>query len=147
LKAGVAQVHVREEIQNRLKEWFDQELRDWDISRDAPYSGCKIPDTEDKYFYMWLDAPISDFYESLEYGKAMKEIMRLADNANRYIDEKAPWNEAFCSHLILQRSLIQFFTRLLIGSGLPPVVSGFPGMIPMILPTWAKTSSALSICL
>ena len=41
-------------------EWFesDQGLSDWDVSRDAPYWGFKIPDTDDKYFYVWLDAPI-----------------------------------------------------------------------------------------
>ncbi len=43
---------------NKLAEWLDGDLRDWDISRDAPYFGFKIPGTEDKYFYVWLDAPI-----------------------------------------------------------------------------------------
>jgi methionyl-tRNA synthetase len=42
----------------KLEEWFDAGLHDWDISRDAPYFGFKIPGTEDKYFYVWLDAPI-----------------------------------------------------------------------------------------
>ena len=42
----------------KLEEWFDAGLRDWDISRDAPYFGFRIPGTEDKYFYVWLDAPI-----------------------------------------------------------------------------------------
>ena len=50
--------HVQPEIANKLAEWFDNGLNDWDISRDAPYFGIKIPDTEDKYFYVWLDAPI-----------------------------------------------------------------------------------------
>ena len=43
---------------NKLNEWFEQGLKQWDISRDAPYFGFQIPDTEDKYFYVWLDAPI-----------------------------------------------------------------------------------------
>jgi len=42
----------------KLNEWFDAGLQDWDISRDAPYFGFKIPDTADKYFYVWLDAPV-----------------------------------------------------------------------------------------
>ena len=42
----------------KLEEWFEAGLRDWDISRDAPYFGFRIPDTEDKYFYVWLDAPV-----------------------------------------------------------------------------------------
>lgn len=45
-------------VVNKLKEWLDNDLKDWDISRDAPYFGFKIPGTEDKYFYVWLDAPI-----------------------------------------------------------------------------------------
>jgi methionyl-tRNA synthetase len=50
--------HVQDEVTNKLNEWFDAGLREWDISRDAPYFGFRIPDTEDKYFYVWLDAPI-----------------------------------------------------------------------------------------
>jgi methionyl-tRNA synthetase len=42
----------------KLQEWFDAGLQDWDISRDAPYFGFRIPGTEDKYFYVWLDAPV-----------------------------------------------------------------------------------------
>ncbi|MEE8119191.1 MAG: methionine--tRNA ligase [Gammaproteobacteria bacterium] len=45
-------------VVNKLKEWFDVGLRDWDISRDAPYFGFEIPDAPGKYFYVWLDAPI-----------------------------------------------------------------------------------------
>jgi methionyl-tRNA synthetase len=45
-------------ITSKLDEWFDAGLQDWDISRDAPYFGFRIPGTEDKYFYVWLDAPI-----------------------------------------------------------------------------------------
>jgi methionyl-tRNA synthetase len=42
----------------KLDEWFEAGLQDWDISRDAPYFGWRIPGTEDKYFYVWLDAPV-----------------------------------------------------------------------------------------
>ncbi len=42
----------------KLEEWFEAGLQDWDISRDAPYFGFRIPDTDDKYFYVWLDAPV-----------------------------------------------------------------------------------------
>lgn len=45
-------------IARKLDEWFNVGLQDWDISRDAPYFGFKIPGTEDKYFYVWLDAPV-----------------------------------------------------------------------------------------
>ncbi|MDH3267149.1 MAG: methionine--tRNA ligase, partial [Gammaproteobacteria bacterium] len=42
----------------KLEEWFEAGLQDWDISRDAPYFGFRIPGTKDKYFYVWLDAPV-----------------------------------------------------------------------------------------
>ena len=45
-------------IANKLREWLDSGLQDWDISRDAPYFGFEIPGYSDKYFYVWLDAPI-----------------------------------------------------------------------------------------
>ncbi len=50
--------HAPEEVANKLGEWIDGDLLDWDISRDAPYFGFKIPGFDSKYFYVWLDAPI-----------------------------------------------------------------------------------------
>ena len=50
--------HVQPEVANKLNEWFEAGLNDWDISRDAPYFGFQIPDAPGKYFYVWLDAPI-----------------------------------------------------------------------------------------
>jgi methionyl-tRNA synthetase len=50
--------HLQAEVTNKLNEWFEQGLREWDISRDAPYFGFPIPGATDKYFYVWLDAPI-----------------------------------------------------------------------------------------
>ncbi len=50
--------HVQPEVANKLSEWFEAGLKDWDISRDAPYFGFEIPDAPDKYFYVWLDAPV-----------------------------------------------------------------------------------------
>jgi methionyl-tRNA synthetase len=49
---------VQPEVANKLKEWLDAGLKPWDISRDAPYFGFRIPGTTDKYFYVWMDAPI-----------------------------------------------------------------------------------------
>jgi methionyl-tRNA synthetase len=55
---------LQPEVLNKIREWFAADddghvtLADWDISRDAPYFGIRIPDTEDKYFYVWLDAPV-----------------------------------------------------------------------------------------
>lgn len=58
LKEWTSQGHLQAEVTNKLQEWFDAGLKQWDISRDAPYFGFQIPGTVDKYFYVWLDAPI-----------------------------------------------------------------------------------------
>ncbi len=49
---------LQDQVANKLAEWLDVGLQDWDISRDAPYFGFEIPDEPGKYFYVWLDAPI-----------------------------------------------------------------------------------------
>ena len=49
---------LQDSVANKLSEWLDEELQEWDISRDAPYFGFEIPDEPGKYFYVWLDAPI-----------------------------------------------------------------------------------------
>lgn len=58
LKAWVNDGHLQPQIANKLGEWFESGLQAWDISRDAPYFGFEIPGEKDKYFYVWLDAPI-----------------------------------------------------------------------------------------
>ncbi len=58
LSEWVASGAVQESVARKLDEWFSQGLRDWDISRDAPYFGFEIPDAPGKYFYVWFDAPI-----------------------------------------------------------------------------------------
>ena len=72
-KAG----HLQEQVSNKLAEWFDQGLQQWDISRDEPYFGFKIPGTEDKYFYVWLDAPIG----------YMASFKKLCDNSELNFDD------------------------------------------------------------
>ena len=58
LKEWTRSGHLQSEVANKLGEWFESGLNDWDISRDAPYFGFEIPDAPNKYFYVWLDAPI-----------------------------------------------------------------------------------------
>ena len=58
LKAWIAPPHVQPEAANKLNEWLEAGLSDWDISRDAPYFGFEIPGAPGKYYYVWLDAPI-----------------------------------------------------------------------------------------
>ena len=72
-KAG----HLQEQVSNKLEEWFKQGLQQWDISRDKPYFGFKIPETEDKYFYVWLDAPIG----------YMASFKKLCDNSELNFDD------------------------------------------------------------
>ncbi|MFT4464476.1 MAG: methionine--tRNA ligase [Sodalis sp. (in: enterobacteria)] len=49
---------LQEQVANKMQEWFESGLQQWDISRDAPYFGFEVPDAPGKYFYVWLDAPI-----------------------------------------------------------------------------------------
>jgi methionyl-tRNA synthetase len=58
LKQWTRKGHLQEQVTNKLDEWFKAGLREWDISRDSPYFGFLIPGEKDKYFYVWLDAPI-----------------------------------------------------------------------------------------
>jgi methionyl-tRNA synthetase len=58
LKTWIHSGSLQSEMANKLNEWFEQGLQQWDISRDSPYFGFEIPDAPGKYFYVWLDAPI-----------------------------------------------------------------------------------------
>lgn len=58
LKSWIHAGHLQPEVANKLNEWLEGGLQEWDISRDAPYFGFEIPDAPGKFFYVWLDAPI-----------------------------------------------------------------------------------------
>ena len=60
---------VHEAVANKLGEWLKEGLKDWDISRDAPYFGFEIPGHPGKYFYVWLDAPIGYMASFMNYCK------------------------------------------------------------------------------
>lgn len=77
LKEWTSQGHLQVEVTNKLQEWFDAGLKQWDISRDAPYFGFQIPGTVDKYFYVWLDAPIG----------YMASFKKYCDEQNLSFDE------------------------------------------------------------
>lgn len=72
--------HLQAEVGRKLGEWFDSGLQDWDISRDAPYFGFEIPDAPNKFFYVWLDAPIGYLASFKNYcdrtGVDFNEFMR-----------------------------------------------------------------------
>ncbi|NQX87942.1 MAG: methionine--tRNA ligase [Halioglobus sp.] len=58
LRQWIGSGTLQSQVANKLKEWMEAGLQEWDISRDAPYFGFEIPDEPEKYFYVWLDAPI-----------------------------------------------------------------------------------------
>ncbi len=68
---------LQAEAANKMREWFESGLSDWDISRDAPYFGFEIPDAPGKYFYVWLDAPVG----------YMGSFKKLCDTKNIDFDE------------------------------------------------------------
>jgi methionyl-tRNA synthetase len=87
-------------VTNKLDEWFAQGLRDWDISRDAPYFGIEIPGAPGKYFYVWLDAPIG----------YMASFRNLCDRAGLDFDAYwSPDSEAELYHFI-GKDIVYFHT-------------------------------------
>ena len=84
----------------KLGEWFGAGLRDWDISRDAPYFGFEIPGEQDKYFYVWLDAPIGYLSSLLDYCR------RTGLDFDRYW---APGSDAEVHHFI-GKDIVYFHT-------------------------------------
>jgi methionyl-tRNA synthetase len=67
LKDWLVSGALQEEIANKLKEWFEVGLKQWDISRDAPYFGFEIPGAPNKFFYVWVDAPVGYMASFLNY--------------------------------------------------------------------------------
>jgi len=81
LKEWMQNNDIQKEIKNKLSEWLEGGLVDWDITRDKPYFGFEIPDLKDKYFYVWLDAPIGYIASHKNY---------CDKNKQNYIDD---WKE------------------------------------------------------
>lgn len=75
---------LQEEVANKLAEWLDSGLQEWDISRDAPYFGFEIPDAPGKYFYVWLDAPIG-------YMASFKNLCDSDEGKARGLDFDEYW--------------------------------------------------------
>lgn len=67
--------HLQPQVTNKLEEWFSSGLQEWDISRDAPYFGFLIPGEKNKYFYVWLDAPVG-------YMASFKNLCEKNKNLN-----------------------------------------------------------------
>jgi methionyl-tRNA synthetase len=103
----------------KLDEWFEAGLRDWDISRDAPYFGFEIPGEPGKYFYVWLDAPIGYLGSFLQYCR------RTGLDFDRYW---APGSDAEVYHFI-GKDIVYFHTlfwpAVLHGAGFRPPTAVF----------------------
>ena len=79
IKEWIDKSSLQDSVNNKLQEWFKDGLMDWDISRDAPYFGFKIPGFEDKFFYVWLDAPIGYIGTLEKYLKDSKNKLSAQD--------------------------------------------------------------------
>jgi methionyl-tRNA synthetase len=84
LKDLIAKGHTQESVANKLEEWFKAGLKDWDISRDGPYFGFKIPGEENKFFYVWLDAPIGYMASAKNYCDKNNLDFDKLWNSNEY---------------------------------------------------------------
>ncbi|MXY06912.1 MAG: methionine--tRNA ligase [Gammaproteobacteria bacterium] len=101
LKGWTRSGAVQPEVANKLAEWLDDGLKPWDISRDAPYFGFLIPGTTDKYFYVWMDAPVG----------YMASFKHLADSRSD-LDFDAFWNADADTelHHFIGKDIINFHT-------------------------------------
>ena len=88
LRQWLANNDLQAGVVNKLQEWFEAGLQDWDISRDAPYFGFEIPGLPGKYFYVWLDAPIGYFASFRNFcdrsGIDFDEFVRPDSTAEMY---------------------------------------------------------------
>ena len=76
----LAQAKLEKPVKNKLSEWLDAGLNAWDISRDAPYYGFKIPGYQDKYFYVWVDAPIGYIAACVNLDPSLENLWQPGAN-------------------------------------------------------------------
>ena len=110
LKGLITKGYTQKSVANKLDEWFKTGLKDWDISRDGPYFGFKIPGEENKFFYVWLDAPIGYMASAKNY----------CDKNNLNFDELWNGSEYELYHFVGKDIMYfhaLFWPAMLIGSG------------------------------
>ena len=93
LKEWIQTIDIHPSVKSKLNEWFTSGLKNWDISRDDPYFGFKIPEEDDKYFYVWLDAPMG-------YFASLKNLCEQKENSFDYQSYVDPNNENQLIHFI-----------------------------------------------
>lgn len=114
LQNWINQIQIHDSVKSKLNEWFQIGLKDWDISRDHPYFGFKIPDEDEKYFYVWLDAPIG-------YLASLKNLSNKKESGINYEDYFSDNENCHLVHFI-GKDIIYFhalfWPALLEGAGL-----------------------------
>jgi methionyl-tRNA synthetase len=118
LKDLIASGHIQKSVANKLDEWFKAGLKDWDISRDGPYFGFKIPGEKNKFFYVWLDAPIGYMASAknycdknnLDFNKVWPETDSSEASSNGYELYHFIGKDIMYFHSL-------FFPAMLMGSG------------------------------
>jgi len=113
LKDLIAGGYIQQSVANKLDEWFDAGLKDWDISRDGPYFGFKIPGEQNKYFYVWLDAPIGYMASAKNYCDRMGLEFEQLWNGPEYELYHFVGKDIMYFHSL-------FFPAMLMGSGYRP---------------------------
>lgn len=103
LQQWIGAGHLQPEVRNKLAEWFEDGLRDWDISRDEPYFGFRIPDTDNKYFYVWLDAPVGYMASFWDW------LNQRSDQALSLAEFREQWNAREIFHII-GKDILYFHT-------------------------------------
>jgi methionyl-tRNA synthetase len=110
LRELIAGGHTQKSVANKLDEWFKAGLKDWDISRDGPYFGFKIPGEENKYFYVWLDAPIGYMASAKNYCDRNNLDFNTVWNSDEYELYHFIGKDIMYFHAL-------FWPAMLIGSG------------------------------
>ncbi len=95
---------LQKEVANKLKEWLDAGLKPWDISRDAPYFGFQIPGTDNKYFYVWMDAPIGYMASFKHYIDSERQDLNFDD----FFDAEQSSKSACELHHFIGKDIINF---------------------------------------
>ena len=110
LRRWVSEEHLHPHVVAKLQEWFEAGLKDWDISRDAPYVGFTIPGETEKYFYVWWDAPIGYIASTEEWCKR-----NGSDLASYWISEDAELYHFIGKDILYFHTL--FWPAMLAGAG------------------------------
>lgn len=109
--------YTHRSVANKLQEWFSAGLRDWDISRDGPYFGFLIPEETDKYFYVWMDAPIGYMASAKNYFDHKGEDFGRIWPGERLPAEVSDWE----IHHFIGKDIMYFhalfWPAMLIGAG------------------------------